>query len=93
MVAIIHGDDDDDDPKHFADVIEFPLQWRRFFRSFFQHPGDSPQFGLHAGCQNHRFSASVSRRGAAKDHIAAVAQSDLFGDRRGVLGNPAGSPR
>ncbi len=51
----------------------------------FQHPGDTPHLGLHAGRDDHRVSAPVCRRRAAEDHVVAVAEFGFFRDRQRVL--------
>jgi hypothetical protein len=63
------------------------LERRGLLGRFLQHPGDASQLRLHAGRYHYGFSMTVSRRGAAEEHVVAVAESDLFGDRRDLLGN------
>ena len=80
-------------PEHLADAIELLLQRRRFGRRVVEHAGDASHLGLHAGRDDHRPSATVGHRRAAEDHVVAVAETHLAGDRRDVLRRPAGSRR
>src|SRR3546814_4882688 len=55
------------------------------FRS--QHSGDAPHRRFHASRDDHGLAPPVGGRGAAEDHVAAVAEPGLARDGCGVLGH------
>jgi hypothetical protein len=59
---------------------------RGLFRSFFQHAGDAAHLSLHPGRHDHGFAVAVGCRRAAENHVVAIAESNLFGDRGDRLG-------
>ena len=76
------GDDDDDEAEELAGAIELPLQRRGFVARLLQQSGDATHLGPHAGRGHDRLAVPVGRRRAAEDHVVAIAERDVVGDRR-----------
>ena len=81
------GDGDDDDAEELAGAIELSLQRRGFVARLFQESGNAAHLGAHPGRRHDRCAVPVGRRRAAEDHVVPIAERDVVGDRRGVLGD------
>ncbi len=81
------GDRHDDDAQDLAGAIQLALQRRGLVGRLFQQSRDAPHFGLHPGRRHNRLAVPVGGRGAAEQHVVAVAQCDVALDRPRVLGH------
>ena len=86
------GDHDDGDRHHdeaedLAGAIQLALQRRPLLFGLLQESGNATHLGAHPGRGHDRRAMSVGRRGAAVDHVVAVAQRNLLGDGCRVLGD------
>ena len=79
--------DHDDDAEDLAGAIELPLQRRGFVARLFQQAGDAAHLGPHPGRRHDGLAVPIGRRRAAEDHVVSIAERDVVGNRRGVLGD------
>ena len=82
------GDDDDDEAQHLAGAIELPLQRRGFVGRLLQAgPAMRPISVRIPVAVTTAVAVPVGGGRAAEDHVVAIAERHLLGDRRGVLGD------
>ena len=75
----------DDEAEHLAGAIQFPLKRRRLVGRRLEQSCDAPHLGAHAGGGDDSLSVPVGRGRAAEDHVVAIAERHLLGDRGGIL--------
>ena len=76
-----------DDSEALAGTVEFLLERRRLLLGGLEQSGDAPDLGVHSGVDDHGAAAAVGRDGARKQHVDAIAEAHVGGDRLRTLGN------
>ncbi len=80
-----HGDDDHHDAEQPPHAPELALQRGRLLLGILKRVGDLADLSAGAGGRHHGAATARGHGGAAKKHIAAVAQRRLVVERRAVL--------